>query len=136
MENSARVIIGSVSDIVLAREHVRRIGRAIGFHPLELTRMATGISEIARNMVTYAETGEISIQVIEKGGKQGIEIKAQDKGPGIRDITLAMSDGYSTGKGRGLGLPGVRRLMDEFDVESRTGTGTTVTMRKWITKAE
>lgn len=132
MASNVRVSIGSDSDIVLAREHGRRIGREVGFPVADLTRIATGISEIARNIVTYARTGEISIIVVERDTRHGIEITAQDAGPGIQDIALAMSDGYSTGKGRGLGLPGTRRLMDEFEVTSTYGTGTTVTMRKWV----
>ena len=125
-------MIGSDSDIVLAREHGRRIGTEVGFHVADLTRIATGISEIARNIVTYAGAGEISINVIENELRRGIEITAEDKGPGIQDIPLAMSDGYSTSNRKGLGLPGVRRLMDEFELVSSRGNGTTVRMRKWV----
>ena len=136
MGSSVRVAIGSDSDIVLAREHGRRIGKEVGFTGADLTRIAAGISEIARNIVTYAEAGEMVIQVIEADNRYGIEIKALDKGPGICDITLAMSDGYSTANRRGLGLPGTRRLMDEFELESASGKGTTVVMRKWIMKSQ
>ncbi len=136
MAGNVRVVIASDSDIVLAREHGRRIGRELGFPEADITRIATGISEIARNIVTFAKTGEISIVAVENDANDGIEIMAQDNGPGIQDIALAMSDGYSTGKGRGLGLPGTRRLMDEFEVVSTYGTGTTVTMRKWVAKGD
>ncbi len=135
MENCVRLVIGSYSDIIMAREHGRRIGKDIGFPVTDLTRIATGISEIARNIVIYAESGEMFIQVVESDERHGIEIKAHDNGPGISDITLAMSDGYSTGNRRGLGLPGTRRLMDEFKLESANGRGTTVIMRKWLLKS-
>lgn len=132
MASNARVVIGSDSDIILAREQGRRIGKEMGFRVADLTRIATGISEIGRNIVAYAKTGEIHINVIENEIKRGIEITAEDKGPGIQDIPLAMSDGYSTGDRKGLGLPGVRRLMDEFELESSSGNGTTIKMRKWV----
>ncbi len=136
MASNAHVVIGSDSDIVLAREHGRRIGKEMGFPVADLTRIATGISEIARNIVTYAETGEISINAIERETGPGIEITAEDKGPGIQDIPLAMSDGYSTVERRGLGLPGVRRLMDEFELTSSHESGTIVKMRKWVIKVD
>jgi len=126
------VVIGSESDIILAREHGRRVGKEVGFPNADLTRIVTAISEIARNIVFFAETGEITIHVITKDNKYGIEITAKDGGPGIQDISLAMSDGYSTRRRRGLGLPGARRLMDEFWIASDQGNGTTVTMRKWV----
>lgn len=136
MNQDIRVIIGSETDIIVAREQARRIGKEVGFPGADLTRIATGISEVARNIVAYAQTGEILIHTIDRDNKLGIEIRAEDKGPGIRDISLAMSYGYSTGMGRGLGLPGVRRLMDEFEVVSTSGSGTTVTMRKWLRRSE
>lgn len=136
MASGARVVIGSESDIIFAREQGRRIGREMGFPVADLTRIATGISEVARNILAYAETGEISINAIEMELRRGIEITAEDKGPGIRDIPLAMSDGYSTENRRGLGLPGVRRLMDEFELASSPGNGTTIRMRKWVVEGD
>ncbi len=132
MGDEVHVVIDSDSDIVLAREHGRLIGKKIGFTATDLTIIATAISEVARNILVFAKTGEIIISAVEQVARRGIEITAQDKGPGIRDISLAMQDGYSTGKGLGVGLPGSRRLMDEFQVVSSVGSGTTVTMRKWV----
>jgi serine/threonine-protein kinase RsbT len=136
VEDEVRVIIQSDTDIVLAREHGRLLGRKVGFSTTELTIIATAISEVARNILVFAKKGEIIIYVIDQNGRRGIGITAQDKGPGIRDISLAMKDGYSTGRGLGLGLPGTRRLVDEFQVISTVGAGTTVTMRKWVTQNE
>lgn len=136
MDSLVCVIICSEPDIILAREQGRRIRKEIGFTAADLTRIATGISEIGRNIVSFAEKGEITIQAIKRNSRLGIEIIAQDRGPGIKDVQLALSDGYSTGKGRGLGLPGARRLMDEFEVVSLDGNGTTVTMRKWAAKGD
>src|SRR6266581_8342292 len=127
-----RVPIDSDSDIVAARQKGRELAGRCGFPATELAVVATAISELARNIVRYATRGEIVVRLIDnKDGKQGIEVVADDDGPGIPDITLAMQDGYSTSGSLGLGLPGVRRLMDEFDIMSQFGKGTTVTTRKW-----
>jgi serine/threonine-protein kinase RsbT len=96
-----------------------------------LTVIATAISEIARNIVKFAHRGEIVIRLIEESGRCGVTVIARDAGPGIADVPDAMRDGYSTYRGLGLGLPGARRLMDEFDVVSEVGKGTTVRMAKW-----
>jgi len=103
----------------------------IGFSGSDLTVIATAISEIVRNMVSYAESGELLLASIQNGGRQGILIVAQDWGPGIADVDLAMMDGFSTGGSLGLGLPGAKRLMDDFQIVSTFGEGTTVTMKKW-----
>ncbi len=132
MEDEVRVAIESDSDIVLAREHGRVIGAKIGFTATDLTIIATTISEVARNILVFAKNGEIVIRATNEHGRFGIEIKAEDKGPGIPDIALAMQEGYSTGKGLGMGLPGSRRLMDEFQVISSVGNGTVVIMKKWL----
>jgi len=126
--------IESDADIVVARERGRTIGRSIGFSSTDLTIIATAISEIARNILIFAKSGEIILGTDEQGERRGITIIAEDRGPGIRDISLAMRDGFSTGRGLGLGLPGTRRLMDEFQLISSPGKGTTVTMKKWIAK--
>ncbi|MBV9508712.1 MAG: anti-sigma regulatory factor [Caulobacteraceae bacterium] len=102
-----------------------------GFKGSDLTLIATAISEVARNIVVYAQRGEISLRLATGGGRQGIEVVATDEGPGIADLEQAMQDGFSTGRSLGLGLPGARRLMDEFEIASTVGKGTTVTMRKW-----
>ena len=132
MENETFVTIASVSDIITAREHGRNIGKSLGFSPTDLTIIATIISEVARNILLYAKKGEIILGTSNHGNRKGIIIIAKDNGPGIPDINLAMHDGFSTGKGLGLGLPGVRRLTDEFEIISEIGKGTIVTMRKWI----
>jgi serine/threonine-protein kinase RsbT len=120
------------ADVVAARQLGREIATKVGFKGSDLTLIATAISEIARNIVSFAERGEIALSGIAVGGRRGILVVAQDKGPGIADIDQAMRDGFSTGKSLGLGLPGARRLMDEFEIASKVGVGTTVTMRKWL----
>jgi len=131
METATLVPIKSDVDIVAARQHGRALAAQIGFAGSDLTVIATAISELARNIVSYAGAGEILLSAARHGGKTGIVIIARDQGPGIPDISLAMQDGYSTGKSLGLGLPGARRLMDEFDIVSEVGSGTTITMKKW-----
>jgi serine/threonine-protein kinase RsbT len=129
--DAAHVIIQRDGDIVEARQKGRELAQTIGFSGSDLTLIATAISEIARNIVLYADRGEISLGIAENGSRRGIVVVARDQGPGIADIERAMRDGYSTGKSLGLGLPGARRLMDEFEITSIVGQGTTVTMRKW-----
>jgi len=128
----ARVTIHSPSDIVTARQQGRRLATQVGFEGMDLTVVATAISEVARNIIEYARSGEILIRVVHDGGRRGLMVQATDEGPGIADVEQAMLDGYSTGKGLGIGLPGAKRLMDDFDVHSSPGRGTTVVMRKWL----
>jgi serine/threonine-protein kinase RsbT len=130
--SETRVTIHSDADIIAARRMGRELAEGVGFGGSELTVIATAISEIARNIIEYAGSGEIILRQAQQGTKRGILVIAKDRGPGIPDIELAMQDGYSTSKGIGLGLPGARRLMDEFDVDSAVGKGTTVTMKKWV----
>lgn len=118
-------------DIVTARQAGRQASRALGFDLVDETRVTTAISELARNIVLYAGKGQITLRKIKLGTRTGLEIIAEDKGPGIIDIDLVMVDGYSTSKGLGAGLPGVRRLMDTFKIESSPGTGTTIRVLKW-----
>lgn len=125
------VHISHDGDIIAARQKGRDLASQIGFSGSDLTIIATAISEIARNIVSYARQGEISLAIAEKSGKRGLVVVASDQGPGIANIEQAMRDGFSTGKSLGLGLPGARRLMDEFEIVSTVGQGTTVTMRKW-----
>jgi serine/threonine-protein kinase RsbT len=131
MGDEMRVAITTDADIVSARQAGRSLGSKLGFPSAELTLIATAISEIARNIVIYAMRGEMVLSTIESGGRQGMLIVARDEGPGIPNIELAMQDGYSTGKSLGLGLPGARRMVDEFEIHSEVGKGTVVTMRKW-----
>ncbi|NLG71544.1 MAG: anti-sigma regulatory factor [Chloroflexi bacterium] len=131
MTEEIRIPIRSETDIVVARQSGRALAAEAGFTGSELTVIATAISEVARNIVNYAQTGEICIQQVKSGKQIGLLIVASDRGPGIADVALALQDGYSTSNGLGLGLPGVKRLMDEFEIVSEVGVGTTVTMRKW-----
>jgi serine/threonine-protein kinase RsbT len=126
-----RIAINRDSDIVDARQKGRELAARLGFSGSDLTLLATAISEIARNIVVYAQRGEVSVDLIERDGLRGIRVVARDEGPGIADVESAMRDGYSTGKSLGLGLPGARRLVDEFDIVSSIGKGTTITMCKW-----
>ncbi len=127
------VPISSSADIVTARQRGRALAAALGFSGSDLTLIATAISELARNIIEYAISGEIVLSHEDAEGRPGIVIIARDEGPGIPDVSRALSAGYSTGPGLGLGLPGVRRLMDDFEITSNTGRGTTVSVRKWLT---
>jgi len=131
MPEEIRVPIDGESDIVTARQKGREVALTLGFGGVDLTLLATAISEIARNIVKYAGRGEIALWVDTGGRGQGIVVQARDQGPGIPDLEMAMKDGFSTGAGLGLGLPGARRLMDEFEIQSAPGKGTVVTLKKW-----
>lgn len=126
-----RVPVASDGDLVAARREGRILAEKLGFSASEATLVATAISELARNIVNYAGSGEIDIALNNNAGKHGITVVARDKGPGIEDVKLAMREGYSTSGGLGLGLPGVRRIMDEFDIISERGRGTVITVTKW-----
>ncbi len=120
------------SDIVTARQAGRELAAKLGFSLTDCTMISTAISEIARNITSYAGTGEIRLLVDDREGRQALVVQAQDQGPGIRDIPRALEDGYSTGRGLGLGLPGARRLMDRLTIDSAPGRGTLVEMWKWV----
>src|SRR5258708_3595769 len=119
------------ADIVTARQEGRALAGQIGFSGSDQVLIATAISEAARNILQYARSGEITLDYLKNGEKEGIVIIARDEGPGIKDIRRVMEDGYSSSGGLGLGLPGIKRLMSEMDVASVPGKGTTVTMKKW-----
>lgn len=123
--------INSDQDIVAARQRGRALAAGLGFSVVDCTLISTAISELARNIVSYARKGEISLKVIQNSTVQGILIVASDDGPGIQDIRQALRDGFSTSGSLGLGLPGVRRLMDEFSIASQPGRGTRVEVKKW-----
>lgn len=131
MSEDIKIAIRSDVDIVLARQQGRALASRIGFNATDATLIATAISELARNIVSYARQGEVTLREIETPHSRGVLIVARDQGPGIRNVHDVLRDGYSTSGGLGLGLPGVRRLMDEFSIESEPGLGTTVTIRKW-----
>jgi serine/threonine-protein kinase RsbT len=126
-----RVEINSDQDIVVARQKGRVLAGELGFSAGDATLIATAISELARNIVSYARTGEIKLQGIHGSSRVGILVIASDDGPGIIDIRQALRDGFSTSGSLGLGLPGVRRLMDEFEISSQPGKGTLVAVKKW-----
>lgn len=132
MPQPIRVPINHDADTVAARQQGRALAAQLGLATTDQALVATAISELARNIVEYAKHGEILLEPAERNGKHGVVVIARDEGPGISDIERAMQDGYTTGNGLGLGLPGVRRLMDEFEIVSQIGKGTTVTAKKWV----
>jgi serine/threonine-protein kinase RsbT len=129
--DSVRVPIESDADVVFARQEARAMGSDLGFSSTDLTLLATAISGVARNITAYAGSGEIALRVVHLRGREGIEVVASDAGPGIADVDLALQDGYTTGNGLGLGLPGARRLVDEFELDTAPGAGTRVRLVKW-----
>lgn len=118
-------------DVVPYRNRVREYAMKVGMSVVNQTKLITAASELVRNMLKYAQGGVATIEVVSKGRDNGIRLTFQDKGPGIADIKLAMKDGYSTGKSLGLGLPGAKRLVNEFEIKSQMGEGTTITIVKW-----
>ena len=133
MASELRLAIASDADVIAARQQGRDLAAQHGFSAGDQTVIAVAISEIARNIVRYAKAGEVLLRAVNSANRTGIVVIARDQGPGIRDVELALQDGYSTSGGLGLGLPGARRLVDEFDIQSEPGKGTTVTMKKWRT---
>jgi serine/threonine-protein kinase RsbT len=129
--DEVRVQIARESDIVVARQKGRALAAELGFSSCDQTLIATAISEIARNIITYATKGEVSLSILKNGQRQGLSITAADQGPGIADLDAAMQNGYSTSGSLGLGLPGAKRMMDEFEIASEPGRGTTIKMTKW-----
>lgn len=131
MTRDVRVRLDSDADLIVARRHGRELAIRAGFDPTDVVLVVTAISELARNVLLYAGHGEIGLTLIDDAGKRGIVVTAVDQGPGIPDVAQALEDGYSTSGGLGLGLPGVKRIMDELDIVSRVGRGTTVVAKKW-----
>ena len=127
-----RVLVRNETEIVAARQKGREMAAQLGFSATDLTLIATAISEVARNILLYGKHGEIVLSLAQRGPKRGLGVVATDVGPGIVNIGQAMQDGFSTSGGLGLGLPGVKRLMDEFEVVSKVGHGTTVRFKKWL----
>ncbi len=131
-----RIAIESDADVVTARQRARALAVGLAMPSMDQTLLATAISEIARNITTYAERGEVVIDLVRhRDGRTGVRVVASDRGPGIEDLERALTDGYTTGGGLGLGLPGARRLVDEFDIQTAPGEGTTVTLIKWTRNA-
>jgi anti-sigma regulatory factor (Ser/Thr protein kinase) len=130
-DDLVRIPINRDADIVAARKAARELAAKAGVAGTDLTFLATAVSEVVRNIVRFTEGGELVVEVIERDGRRGVRVVARDTGWGIADLEQAMTDGYSTYAGLGLGLPGARRLMDEFAVVSEADRGTTVTMTMW-----
>jgi serine/threonine-protein kinase RsbT len=132
VEDELRIPIVDIAGMVEARRRGRALAAELGFGLSDQALIATAISELAGNILQYAKHGELTIRASGKGGRKGIDIVAVDHGPGIPDAGAAMRDGYSSGSGLGLGLPGTRRIMDEFVLETEVGRGTRVAVKKWV----
>lgn len=134
MPAEVRVPLAGEEDMIVARQRVRSLASSLGFGVVDQSRIATAVSELARNVLRYADgaRGEVLMrEVTAAAGRHGIEVVVSDSGPGIGDVELVMRAGYTSGKGLGMGLPGTKRLMDEMTIDSTPGCGTTVTVRKW-----
>ena len=130
--DETHIAVASEADVVAARQKGRALAAQLGFYSSDLVMIATAISEVARNIFAYAGQGEIIFRMGNRGGRRGLIVIARDEGPGIRDIAQAMQEGFSTTRSLGMGLPGARRLMDDFEIVSAPGQGTTVTMMIWV----
>jgi len=129
---SQLIEINDELDVVRATMEARRLARLIGFKETEQYQISTATSELATNIYRYANKGKIILRIIKGEIRRGIEVIAEDQGPGIKDIQRALQEGFSTSKSLGIGLPGVKRLMDDFDIKSENGKGTRITVRKWV----
>jgi serine/threonine-protein kinase RsbT len=136
MSDEVHIEVECDADIVQARAGGRALASQLGFSRTDATLIATAISEVARNIVVHAGRGEIVVRMEDGTDRYGVVVIARDCGPGIADLEAAMEEGYGTKGGFGLGLPGTRRIMDDFEIESAVGSGTTVTMRKWRVRDE
>lgn len=132
LDETATIAIEAVADIVTARQRGREMALRLGFSETESTLIATIISELARNIVLYAQSGEITLEHTATGERRGLVITCQDHGPGIPDVQRALVGGYSTSGGLGLGLCGVQRMVDELHIDTKLGRGTTITAKKWL----
>ncbi|MEU4516162.1 anti-sigma regulatory factor [Nonomuraea wenchangensis] len=131
MTSVQELAIAGNSDVVIVRQQVRNSAQQVGLSLVDQTKLVTAASELARNALIYAGGGRVRIEVVNNGVRDGLRLDFTDEGPGIPDLDLALTDGWSTGGGLGLGLSGSRRLVDEFDLESKIGEGTRVTVTKW-----
>lgn len=128
----SRIAIKGSEDIVRVRAAVREAAVQMGFSNVDQIRLVTAASELARNIHLYASGGLVELRRVHAGGRSGLRVDFEDAGPGIVDLELAMTDGYTTSRGMGKGLPGSRRLVDDFDIKSEVGKGTLVTIIKWL----
>jgi len=129
--NAETISVADSGDIVAVRQAVRRQAVSISLSLVDQTKIVTAASELARNMVLYGGGGEVTLELLEDGVRRGLRVQFTDSGPGIPDIDLAMRDGFTTGRGMGLGLGGAKRLVNEFEIESAPGKGTRVTIIRW-----
>lgn len=129
--SSGRLPLAAEADIVASRQLVRKLAQQLGFSLVDQTKMITAASELSRNTVTYGGGGEMLWAVLEQGAKRGLQLRFRDEGPGIPDIAQALTDGWTSGKGMGLGLSGSRRLVHDFDIQSTVGAGTCVSVTRW-----
>ena len=130
-----RIEVGTDQDVVRVRQLVRTVAVSVKLSLVDQTKLVTAASELARNTLVYGGGGTVEVARVDNGRRQGIRIVFADQGPGIADLDLALTDGYTTGGGLGLGLSGARRLVDEFDIDTGPGRGTTVTLIKWAQRA-
>jgi serine/threonine-protein kinase RsbT len=128
---SETLAIRSSNDVVQVRQRVRALATELGFSLVDQTKIVTAASELARNTLEHGGGGEARLELVEQGSRRGVRLTFEDKGPGIADMTLALTDGYTTGGGLGLGLSGSRRLVNDFDIASKPGEGTRVTIARW-----
>jgi serine/threonine-protein kinase RsbT len=129
--SAERIGILEESDIVIARQRAGQLAKKLGMGVVDQTKIATATSELARNIVRYAKTGEVIIEEIDNGITTGLQLTFKDRGPGIVDLAMAMRDGFSSGGGMGFGLSGAKRLVNEFEIQSEAGVGTTIVVKKW-----
>ncbi|MCF4998933.1 anti-sigma regulatory factor [Pseudomonas syringae] len=118
-------------DVVLARQTARKLATECGMRLIDLTKMVTAVSELARNTVVYGGGGDMDWQILEENGRVGLRLLFRDEGPGIPDLKLAMTDGWTSGSGLGLGLTGAKRLVNEFELDTEPGKGTRITITRW-----
>ncbi len=126
-----QLTIRSGSDVVAVRQAVRTHATRLGFSLIDLTKLVTAASELARNAYDYGGGGEVTLEALDEGNRRGLRVTFRDEGPGIPDVQLALKDGYTTGTGLGLGLGGARRLVNDFHIESKVGQGTKVVIARW-----
>jgi serine/threonine-protein kinase RsbT len=131
MVREGSIPLRTQQDIVTSRQTVRKLAQELGFSLVEQTKMVTAASELSRNTLTYGGGGEMRWEVISAGSREGLRIHFEDKGPGIPDVAVAMTDGWSSGSGLGLGLSGSKRLVNEFEIRTAVGEGTCVTITRW-----
>lgn len=131
-ERSGTLPVRIEQDVVLARQLARKLAGECGMRLVDLTKLVTAVSELARNTVVYGGGGDMDWQVLEEYGRTGVRLVFRDEGPGIPDIKLAMTDGWTSGNGMGLGLTGARRLVDDFDLDTTPGKGTRISITRWI----